>query len=138
MAERKFGAELSAAFRARAVWLVGNGHAYRDPAGRVTPKANMLDKLNERGWAIAGRRLEAELDQVYRPMTEGSRITGRHTRDVELPTGRLAVIQDRNSFTLISKHADLAQMRGKEIDVAFQNRTLSLAISTGRDRGLSR
>ncbi len=138
LAERKFGAELTAAFRSRADCLVDNGHAYRDPAGRVTPKANMLDKLNERGWAATGRRLESVLDQVYRPMTEGVRITGRHTRDIALPTGRLAVIQDRTTFTMIPKHAALAQMRGKEIDVAVMNRKLTLALSRGRDRGLSR
>ena len=76
MAERNFGAELSAAFRARADWLVAQNHTYRDAAGRVTPKANMLGKLNERGWAAVGRRLEDELDQVYRPATEGTQITG--------------------------------------------------------------
>jgi len=70
-------------------------------------------------------------------MIEGTRITGRHTRDVELPTGRLAVIQDRTTFTLIPQHADLAKMRGKEIDVAIHNQTLTLALSRGRDRGLS-
>ncbi len=138
MAERKFGAELSAAFRARADWLITQGHAYRDPAGRVTPKANTLDTLNERGWSSLARRLEGELDQVYRPMTEGMWITGRHTRDVTFPAGRIAVIQDRTSFTLIPWRPELAQMRGKEIDVAIHNRTLSLAISRGRARGLSR
>ncbi len=138
MAERKFGAELAAAFRARADWLIAQGHAYRDPAGRVTPKANTLDTLNERGWASLARRLEGELDQVYRPMSEGMRITGRHTRDVTFPAGRIAVIQDRTSFTLIPWRPELAQMRGKEIDVAIRDRTLSLAISRGRDRGLSR
>ncbi len=71
-------------------------------------------------------------------MTEGTRITGRHTRDVVLPTGRLAVIQDRTMFTLIPKHADLAQFHGKEIDVAVRDRAITLAISRGRDRGLSR
>ncbi len=138
MAERNFSAELSAAFRARADWLIAQEYAYRDPAGRVTPKANMQGKLNERGWAAVGRRLEVELDQVYRPVTEGTRITGRHTRDVVQPTGRLAVIQDRTSFTLIPWRPELEQMHGKEIDVAFHNRTLTLAISRGRDRGLSR
>ena len=138
MAERKFGAELSAAFRASADWLIAQGQAYRDSAGRVTPKANTLDTLNQRSWATLGRRLEGELDLVYRPMTEGVRITGRHTREVALPAGRIAVIQDRTSFTLIPWRPELAQMRGKEIDVAMLNRTLTLAISRGRDRGLSR
>ncbi len=138
MAERNFGVELSAAFRARADWLIAQDHAYRDPAGRVTPKANMQGKLTERGWAAVGRRLEAELDQVYQPMTEGTRITGKHTRDVVLPTGRLAVIQDSTTFTLIPKHADLAQFRGKEIDVSVRDRAITLSISRGRDRGLSR
>lgn len=138
MAERKFGAELSAAFRARAEWLIEQGHAYRDPAGRVTPKANTLDTLNQRGWAALGRRLEGDLDQVYRPMIEGMGITGRHTRDVTFPAGRIAVIQDRTSFTLIPWRPELAQMRGREIDVAIRDRTLTLAISRGRDRGLSR
>ena len=138
MAGRKFGAELFAAFQARADWLITQGHAYRDPAGRVTPNANLQGKLNERGWATVGRRLEAELDQVYQPMTEGIRITGRRTRDVVLPTGRLAVIQDSTTFTLIPKHADLAQFRGKEIDVSVRNRAITLAISRGRDRGFSR
>ena len=108
MADRKFGAELSAAFRARADWLIAQGHAYRDPAGRVTPKANTLDTLNERVWAALGRRLEGELDQVYRPMTEGMRITGRHTRDVTFPSGRIAVIQDRTSFMLVPWRPNLA------------------------------
>ena len=44
-----------------------------------------------------GRRLEGDLDQVYRPMIEGMGITGRHTRDVTFPAGRIAVIQDRTS-----------------------------------------
>jgi len=138
MADRKFGAELSAAFQARADWLIAQGHAYRNPAGRVTPKANTLDTLNERGWAALGRQLEGELDQVYRPMSEGMQITGPHTRDVTFPSRRIAVIQDRTSFTLVAWRSDLAQMRGKEIDVAIHNRTLALAISRGRDRGLSR
>ena len=138
MVERKFGAELSAVFRARADWLVAHGHAYRDPAGRVTPKANTLETLNERGWTALGRRLEAELNQVYRPMTEDMQITGRHTRDVTFPAGRIAVIQNRTSFTLIPWRPDLAQMRGKEIDFAMLNRTLTLAIFRGRERGLSR
>ena len=123
MAERNFGAELSAAFRARTDWLIAQDHAYRDPAGRLTLKANMLNKLNAQGWAATGRRLEAELDQVYRPMIEGTRITGRHTRDVALPTGRLAVIQDRTTFTRIPKHTD---------------RAIMLAICLGRHRGSSR
>jgi len=138
MAERRFGAELSAAFQARADWLIAQGHAYRDPAGRVTPKANTLDTLNERGWAALDRRLERELDQVYRPMSEGMQITGRHTRDVTFPSGRIAVIQDRTGFTLVPWRPDLAQMRGKEIDVAMRDRAITLAISRGLDRGLSR
>jgi Protein of unknown function (DUF3363) len=138
MAERQFGAELFAAFRARADWLVDNGHAYRDPSGRVTPKANTLDTLNERGSANLARRLEGELDQVYRRMSEGLRITGRHTRNVTFPAGRIAVIQDRTSFTLIPWRPELGQMRGNEIDVAIRDRTLTLAISRGRERGLFR
>ena len=112
---------------------IDKGQAYRDPASRVTPKPNMLDKLNERGWAATG-----QLDQVYRPVTEGARFTGRHTRDVDLPTGRLAVIQDRTSFTLIPWRPELVQMHGNEIDLAIRDRTLTLAASRGRDRGLSR
>ena len=64
VAERKFGAELSAASQARAEWLIDKGLVYRDPAGRVTPKANTLDTLHERSWAVLSRRLEGELDQV--------------------------------------------------------------------------
>ena len=71
-------------------------------------------------------------------MTRGKRITGRQTRDVTFPAGRIAVIQDCTSFTLIPWRPELVQMRGKEIDVAINNRTLTLAICRGRDRGLSR
>ena len=98
----------------------------------------MVHDLGQAGWANLARKLEVDLNQIYRPAEDGMRLTGKHTRDVALPTARLALIQDRSTFTLVQSRPELAQLRGKQIDVSVHDRAITLTISKGRDRGLSR
>ena len=135
---RGLGSQLSAAFRARADWLAAHNYAVREKLGTITPKPGMVRDLGQKGWTSLARKLEADLNQIYRPTEDGMRLTGKHTSDVALPTVRLALIQDRSTFTLVQSRPELAQLRGKQIDVSVHDRAITLAISRGRDRGLSR
>lgn len=138
LGERGFGAELSAVFRARADWLVANNYAVREKPGTITPKPAMVRDLAQEGWANLVRKLETDHNQIYLPAEDGMQFTGKHNLDVALPTARLALIQDRTTFTLGQSRPELAQLRGKQIDVSVRNRAITLVISRGRDRGLSR
>jgi type IV secretory pathway VirD2 relaxase len=138
--EKAFGAEVSKALVAREDWLIAKGLAKSNAPGSITPKPDMLRKLETRGVARVAAKLSAELGLPHVTAIEGMKITGKHVHTVDLPTVRLAVIKGRDEFTLIPWRPELLKLRGKDIEISIRNQTITMAIARGlsRDRGLSR
>ncbi len=138
--EKGFGAEVSKAVVAREEWLITKGYARSEQPGMITPKPDMLRDLNHRGINRVVERLSAETGLAHVPVVEGRRFSGQHVRTVDLPMQRLAVIKGRETFTMAPWRPELSKMRGKEIEIRVQDRTITMALARGhsRDLGLSR
>ena len=53
-----------------------------------------------------------------------------------MPTIRLAVINDRNAFTLVPWRPELAKMHGRDIEINVQNQQITMTLARGRSRDL--
>lgn len=136
--EKGFGAEVSQAIVAREEWLIAKGYAIAKLPGTITPKPDMLKVLNSRGVSRVAEKLSSESGLSHFPISEGERFSGQHVRTVDQPMQRLAVIKNRQDFTLVPWRPELTKMRGQKIALRVENRAITMTIVTGRDRGLSR
>jgi hypothetical protein len=86
--------------------------------------------------------LTAEHERLQARHVHGASIETEPTDDIGYPQRLCATFLGSSPVLATEGEAearpDLAQMRGKEIDVAIRDRSFTLAISRGRDRGLSR
>ena len=55
--EMGFGADISKALIAREDWLIMNRHASVEQPGTITPKADILRELNQRGITVAAEQI---------------------------------------------------------------------------------
>ena len=82
--------------------------------------------------------LTAEHERLQARHVHGASIETEPTDDIGYPQRLCATFLGSSPVLEAEARPDFAQMRGKEIDVAIRDRSLTLAISRGRDRGLSR
>jgi hypothetical protein len=129
-----FGAEIRSALRERSEFLIEKGFASRQ-GQRVVLMGNLLSTLRDQEIAAAGRELGQRAALTYRPAGEGSRISGIYCRDVKLVSGRYAMVQQEQSFTLVPWRQVLEKRLGQSLSGLVRRGDVSWDF--GRARGPS-
>jgi hypothetical protein len=132
MVPQGFGAEVRNALSERAEFLIENGFASRQ-GQRLVLMRDLISTLRDRELTAAGQALEQRVGSMYRPTTDGSRISGIYRRDVNLISGRFVMLQQAQSFTLVPWRPVLETRLGQSLSGAVRRDGVSWDF--GRSRG---
>jgi hypothetical protein len=115
MADRGFGVEAKTALNRRRQWLISQGLGQPDGQGQFQPNPRLFETLRRREYDHATQALSKELGLPHNSPLEGEQINGTFTKSVALASGKYAIIQKAQEFTLVPWRPDMEPMRGKEI-----------------------
>ncbi|MEP9360074.1 relaxase/mobilization nuclease RlxS [Sphingomonas sp. KR3-1] len=109
-----FGREVRSALAARRQWLVKHGLADSD-GDRVRLRANALAALRRRELLRVGGQLSGELGKAFAEARPGDAIGGRLTRQIDLISGRFALVEKSREFTLVPWRPVLERQVGNQV-----------------------
>ena len=115
MADQGFGADAKTALSRRRQWLISQGLGQLDGQGLFQPKPKLFETLRRRDYEHATQVLSKELGLPHDSPMEGEQISGTYSKPVTLASGKYAIIQKAQEFTLVPWRPDMEPMRGKEI-----------------------
>jgi type IV secretory pathway VirD2 relaxase len=95
-----FGADVRDALAARTDHLVGAGLATRHGQRIVFARA-LLETLRDKEVALTGAQLARDTGQNFKGLSEGDVIAGTYRRQLQLASGRFAMIDAGNGFSLV-------------------------------------
>jgi type IV secretory pathway VirD2 relaxase len=127
-----FGGELDQALKARAEWLIQKKLAERDVSGALRPKAKMAALLRERETRRLVQSLSRQLNATYVPHALGDRVSGVYDRTIDLPAGKMALIRNKDTFTLAPWRPALEPIRGRAVTGLIQQHRVIWALDRGR------
>jgi len=128
-----FGGEVRQALDARRAFLTEQGLATRRGSG-WKPAPDLLGALRRRELEAVGARLTAEAGLAYRPIADGEVIRGTYRRQLNLVSGRFAMIEDGIGFSLVPWRPVLENRLGQT--VSGQIRGAGVQWTFGRSRGV--
>lgn len=129
------GPEVGAALRARRQWLLEQGLA-REQEGRFIYARNLLQTLERRELAETGARIAGETGLGYSEIRPGDRLTGTYRRTLTLNSGRFALIERAQEFSLVPWRSVLERAKGQIVTGVVGGEGISWSI--GIKRGLGR
>jgi type IV secretory pathway VirD2 relaxase len=129
------GSELSAALRVRRQWLLEQGLA-REQDGSMVYARNLLQTLERHELAETGARIAGETGLGYSEIKPGDRLTGTYRRSLTLSSGRFALIERAQEFSLVPWRPVLERAKGQSVTGVVGGEGISWSI--GFRRGLSR
>lgn len=134
IANNGFGGDVREALRQRSDFLVEQGLAERH-GQHVILARNLLGTLRGREIDSAAQTISAETGLEHRPLTDGERATGIYRRNVQLASGRFAMLDDGKEFSLVPWKPVIEQRLGQML--AATSRGTGVAWEIGRQRGPS-
>ncbi|WP_308163726.1 relaxase/mobilization nuclease RlxS [Bradyrhizobium sp. SRL28] len=129
------GSDVGAAIRARRQWLLEQGLA-REQDGRMVYARNLLQTLERRELAETGARIAGETGLGYSEIKPGDRLTGTFRRTLTLNSGRFALIERAQEFSLVPWRPVLERAKGQSVTGVVGGEGISWSI--GIKRGLGR
>ena len=135
VASAGMGSEVGAALRARRQWLIDQGLA-REQDGRIVYARNLLQILERRELGVVGARISGETGLGYAEIKPGDRLTGTYRRTLTLNSGRFALIERTNDFSLVPWRPVLERAKGQSVTGVVGGEGISWSI--GIKRGLGR
>jgi type IV secretory pathway VirD2 relaxase len=105
-----FGGDVRAALAARTDHLVSEGLARR-LGQRVVFARDLFETLRDRELEAVAARLTAETGKAWRPMRDGTPVTGAFTRRLDLASGRFAMMDDGLGFQLVPWKPSMERLR---------------------------
>jgi hypothetical protein len=135
LAPTGLGSEVGAALRARRQWLLEHGLA-REQGGRVIYARNLLHVLERRELAEVGARIAGETGLGFAEIKTGDRVTGTYRRTLTLNSGRFALIERTQEFSLVPWRPVLERAKGQSVTGTVGGEGISWSI--GLRRGLGR
>ena len=130
-----FGAELKVALAARETFLIEQGLAHRI-GERVILARDLLQTLRSRELEGAVREIERDTGLASREIVQGARISGIYRREVQLASGRFAMLDDGIGFSLVPWRPVLEGRLGEHVSATLKGPSISFDL--WRRRGLSR
>ncbi|QLQ01916.1 MAG: relaxase/mobilization nuclease and DUF3363 domain-containing protein [Thiobacillus sp.] len=134
IANNGFGGDVREALRQRSDFLVEQGLAERH-GQHVILARNLLGTLRGREIDSAAQTISAETGLEHRPLIDGERATGIYRRNVQLASGRFAMLDDGKEFSLVPWKPVIEQRLGQML--AATPRGTGVAWEIGRQRGPS-
>jgi hypothetical protein len=135
VANRGFGEGVHQALEERLVFLQEQGLAERR-GQRVVLSRNLLSILRDREVASVAQSISAEVGLVHRPAQDGAHICGVYRRDVQLISGRFAMLDDGTGFSLIPWNSALEQRIGRSVTATIRGATATWDLRRDRDIAL--
>jgi type IV secretory pathway VirD2 relaxase len=135
-----FGHKVELALEQRKQQLIANGLAKRRDDEVVQYQPDLLATLQRReldrvGGHLAGKRTDR---RTYVPARDGSLVRGTYRRAITLASGKFAMIQRDQHFTLVPWRALLERHRGREVVGIVRGMSVSWQLGKQHDRGISR
>jgi type IV secretory pathway VirD2 relaxase len=115
MADQGFSAEMKTALIRRRQWLISQGLGQINGQGQFQPSSKLVETLRRREYDHATHALSKELGLPHNAPIEGEQVSGTFKQSVTLVSGKYAIIQKAQEFTLVPWRSDMEPMRGKEI-----------------------
>ena len=115
IADQGFGIEAKAALNRRRQWLIAQGLAQIDTEGMFQPKPKLFETLRLREYQSAAQSLSRELGLSHHAPVEGEQISGTFTKMVNLASGKYAIVEKSQEFTLVPWRPEMESLRGKSI-----------------------
>lgn len=131
VADTGFGIDVREALRQRSDFLVEQGLAERRGA-RVLLARNLLATLRQRDLEAAARGIAGETGLRYRPAADGERVSGTYRRNVQLASGRFAMLDDGLGFSLVPWKPVIEQRLGQRMTAIVSGSGVSWEL--GRQR----
>nr|WP_249296670.1 DUF3363 domain-containing protein [Acidiphilium multivorum] len=129
-----FGVEIEAALDQRRLHHIAHDDARRDGKGRVFYRRDLLATLEGRELARVGAEIATTRDQPFRLATRGETIRGTYRETVQLASGRYALIENAQEFTLVPWRPVIERSLGREVVGLVTDGGISWQL--GRDCGL--
>jgi type IV secretory pathway VirD2 relaxase len=129
-----FGREVRDALARRRQWLMAQGLARETDAGFVYRK-DMLPALARRELEDAGKKLAQERGMPFRMAESGERISGTYRQSVQLVSGRYALVEHSDEFTLVPWRPVIEKQLGRQVTALVRGDGISWEF--GRTRGPS-
>lgn len=134
IADNGFGSEVRDALRQRSDFLIEQGLAERR-GQRVILARNLLRTLRGREIDTAAKTIAAETGLAHRPLADGERATGVYRRNVQLASGRFAMLDDGMGFSLVPWKPVIEQRLGQGMTAVVRGD--GVLWEFGRQRGPS-
>jgi type IV secretory pathway VirD2 relaxase len=115
MADQGFAAEVKTALNRRRQWLISQGLGQLDGQGQFKPNPKLFETLRHREYEKATQALSKEQGLTHYSPIEGEHVSGTFSKSVNLASGKYAVVQKSQEFTLVPWRPDMEPMRGKVI-----------------------
>jgi catechol 2,3-dioxygenase-like lactoylglutathione lyase family enzyme len=130
-----FGEEMSQALNRRTRWLVAQGLGVMEQ-GVFVPANGLLENLRNRELRWAGDKLSKQLGLAYAESGTGEQVSGSVVRSVNLASGRFAVVQKAQEFTLVPWQQQMERFRGKEVSGISTSQGVDWDLSVKRGQSL--
>ena len=132
IANNGFGGDVRKALRQRSDFLVEQGLAERH-GQRVILARNRLGTLRGREIDRAAKTIAAETGLAHRAVADGERVTGTYRRNVQLASGRFAMLDDGMGFSLVPWKPVVEQRLGQQVSAIVRGSSVTWEL--GRQRG---
>ena len=134
LAQSGFGLEVEEALEQRRQHHLVHGDARRQTDGRVRYRRDLLATLKRRELARAGAELATARGVPFRMAAPGEKIRGTYCEPIQLASGRYALIENAQEFTLVPWRPVIERSHGREVVGLVTEGGISWQI--GRDHGL--
>jgi type IV secretory pathway VirD2 relaxase len=129
-----FGANVREALQQRERFLVEQGLA-ENRGDRLILARNLLATLRTRELDATAGKIAAETGLTYRPVADGSPVSGIYRRAITLASGRFAMLEDGLGFSLVPWRPIVEQRLGASLRAVVRGDGVSWDL--GRQRGIS-
>lgn len=124
IANTGFGGDVREALRQRSDFLVEQGLAERR-GQRVILARNLLGTLRGREIDGAAKTIAAETGLTHRAVADGERVTGTYRRNVQLASGRFAMLDDGMGFSLVPWKPVIEQRLGQTMTAVVRGSSVT-------------
>lgn len=126
-----FGQDLRVAQARRRQWLIAQGFAEEAGGATIFPRG-MITALQRRELLRVADQLSEEVGTPFREATGGTRIEGVYRRSVDCVSGRFAVIEGSQDFTLVPWRPGLDKQLGKSVAGIMRRDEVNWSMGSGR------
>ncbi|MFZ5676710.1 MAG: DUF3363 domain-containing protein [Pseudomonadota bacterium] len=110
-----FGGEVDEALNRRRQWLISQNLTTISEKGSFEPVTGLLEKLRTQEIQQTGILLSKRLGLTFQEPAEGEHISGTYWQHIKLTSGKFAILEKSNEFSLVPWDPSLERMRGQRI-----------------------